>query len=374
MNIRRLSTFLGLFLIVATCSNAQVSVTTELPASAAPGGEFEVTLNVNKEDVTGFAKLQQELPTGFEATAGQTSNATFSFKDRKVKFLWMALPNDAKFTVSYKVKVAPEVSGSQIIEGTFAYIKDNATEKYQIAKDIITIGADGAADAQEAANAAILADAKAKEEAEAAAREAAAAEEAPAEEVVEEVVETAEEVVETTEEVVEEVAETATEVINESAGEGNGQEEADRQEAERQEKAAELARLKAEKAKREAEEAKAAADAPAEEAAPAEAAPSYNDAMLKTSPGLVFRVQVLAGPNSVTTEAVSAKLGISETVMKEEVDGMFKYVVGEFGSYRPAKTFSNTLRDGSGVEGPFVVAYKDGQRIHVKEALEMAGQ
>lgn len=368
MNIRRLSTFLGLFLIVATCSNAQVSVTTELPASAAPGGEFEVTLNVNKEDVTGFAKLQQELPTGFEATAGQTSNATFSFKDRKVKFLWMALPNDATFSVSYKVKVAAEVSGSQIIEGTFAYIKDNATEKYQIAKDIITIGADAAVDAQEAANAAILADAKAKEEADAAAREAAAAEEAPAEEVVEEV---AEEVAETAEEVVEEVAEEVAEQINESAGEGNGQEEADRQEAERQEKAAELARLKAEKAKREAEEAKSAEEA----AAPAEeAAPSYNDAMLKTSPGLVFRVQVLAGPNSVTTEAVSAKLGISETVMKEEVDGMFKYVVGEFGSYRPAKTFSNTLRDGSGVEGPFVVAYKDGQRIHVKEALELAGQ
>lgn len=364
MNIRRLSTVLGLFLIASMCSTAQVSVTTELPASAAPGGEFEVKLNVNKEDVTGFAKLQQELPTGFVATAGETSNATFSFKDRKVKFLWMALPNEATFSVSYKIKVAADVSGSQIIEGTFAYIKDNATEKYQIPKDIITVGADGAVDAQEAANAAILADAKAKEEAEAAARDAAAAEEAPAEEVTETATETAEEVTETAEEVVEETEEMVEEEEDNSEAEAAAAKAA----ADKKAKEAELAKLKAEKAKREAEE------AATKEAPEAEAAPSYNDAMLKTSPGLVFRVQVLAGPNSISTEAVAAKLGISEEVLKEEVDGMFKYVVGEFGSYRPAKTFSNTLRDGSGVQGPFVVAYKDGGRIHVKEALEMAGQ
>ena len=135
---------IGMMLTVISV-HAQVSVTTNLPASAAPGSEFLVELSVSKPGVTGFAKLEQSLPTGFEASVGQTANATFSFKDRKVKFLWMALPNDDNFTVSYKVKVAESLNGNQILEGKFAYIKDNTTEKYLIPKDIIAIGADPSA-------------------------------------------------------------------------------------------------------------------------------------------------------------------------------------------------------------------------------------
>ncbi len=100
----------------------------------------------------------------------------------------------------------------------------------------------------------------------------------------------------------------------------------------------------------------------------------YNDAMMKSKPGLVFRVQVAAGPNRVDPSFFEEKFGISETVVIEDHDGLNKYVVGEFGSYRPAKTFSNELRDANGVEGPFVTAYNDGVRIHVREALEIAGQ
>lgn len=357
--------------LAVTTAQAQVSVTTNLPASAAPGSQFLVELTVTKPGVTGFAKLEQSLPTGFEASAGQTANATFSFKDRKVKFLWMALPNGDTFTVSYKVQVDASLSGNQILEGKFAYIKDNATEKYILPKDIIAVGADPAAAAEAQALASIEADAKAKEDADAAAREAAAESEATAEEVVEETPEVVEEVAEEVAEVVE-VVEVVEEVDN-SAAEA---EVAAAEEADRQAKEAELERLRTEKASREAEAAaiKAAEPVAVEVAPTKEAAPNYNDAMLQSKAGLVFRVQVSAGPNQVDPAVVASKLGLTETVMLEENEGMFKYVVGEFGSYRPAKTFSNSLRDNNGVDGPFVTAYKDGSRIHVKEALDMAGQ
>jgi hypothetical protein len=104
------------------------------------------------------------------------------------------------------------------------------------------------------------------------------------------------------------------------------------------------------------------------------AAPNYNDAMLKSKPGLVFRVQVAAGPNQVDPSFFAEKYGISDPISIEEHEGLYKYVVGEFGSYRPAKTFSNELRDSNGVNGPFVTSYNEGVRIHVKEALEIAGQ
>ncbi len=342
---------------------AQVSVTTKLPATVAPGGSFTVELKVAKADVSGFAKLQQQLPPGFNAEAGEIANSTFSFKEQKVKFLWMALPaND--FTVSYKVTVDASLSGNQIIDGTFAYIKDNETEKFVIPKDIITVGVDGAGDAQQAAMDKILADQKAKDQAAETARKDAA----PAEPVVTNENPKVEktEVVETTEK-------TTTEVVDNSAAEA--QRAADNKKASDDKKAADAKQAsdakKAEDA-RKADEAKLAAEA--KKAEKAAAAPDYNDAMMKSKPGLVFRVQIAAGPNKVDPAFFKTKYGINDAVVIEEHEGMTKYVVGEFGSYRPAKTFSNELRDNNKVDGTFVTAYKDGVRIHVKEALSLAGQ
>ncbi|MFM1874863.1 MAG: hypothetical protein RL266_600 [Bacteroidota bacterium] len=338
---------------------AQVAVTTKLPATAAPGSSFTMEINIAKGDVSGFAKLQQMLPPGFTAEAGETANATFSFKEQKVKFLWMALPN-GDFKVSYKINVDPSLSGNQIIDGSFAYIKDNETEKFVIPKDIITIQSDQSEAAQQAAMDKILADQKAKEDAAQAAREKAAPVEEPApvakvEEPVQEVVtETAEVVEEVAEEVVEEVAKEVEEV------------------AEVAEEVVEEKPAPAPKPTPKPEEPKPAlAPKPAPAPAPAD---NYNDSMLKSKPGLVFRVQIAAGPNKVDPAYFQQKYGISEAVIIEEHEGLNKYVIGEFGSYRPAKTFSNELRDNSGVEGTFVTAYNDGVRIHVKEALEIAGQ
>lgn len=339
---------------------AQVGVTTKLPATAVPGGSFTMEVNVAKGDVSGFAKLQQILPPGFSAMPGENANATFSFKDQKVKFLWMALPND-DFTVSYKVNIDESLSGNQIIEGTFAYIQDNETEKFIIPKDIISIQSDQADAAQKAAMDQILADQQAKEDAaEAARKEAAPEEETPAEEVAEVTEEVVEEAAEVAEEVVEETAEVAEEVIEEAAEVV-------------EEVAEEVAEETNERVIVETTEVVEETVEVAEEVAP-EPAPSYNDAMMKSKPGLVFRVQVAAGPNKVDPSFFKEKYGLSEDVVIEEHEGLFKYVIGEFGSYRPAKTFSNELRDNNSVEGPFVTSYNDGSRIHVKEALEIAGQ
>jgi HD-GYP domain-containing protein (c-di-GMP phosphodiesterase class II) len=266
----------------------------------------------------------------------------------------MALPND-DFTVSYKVNVDASLSGNQIIDGTFAYIQDNETEKFIIPKDIISIQADQSEAAQRAAMDKILAEQQAKEDAAEAARQEAAPAEEVAEETTEEVIEeTAEEVVETSEEVVEEVAEVAEEVAETT-----------------EEVVEEVAEEVVETAEEAVEE---VADKVAEEAPVVEEAPNYNDSMMKSKPGLVFRVQVAAGPNQVDPNFFKNKYGLSDAVVLEEHEGLYKYIVGEFGSYRPAKTFSNELRDSNGVVGPFVTAYNDGVRIHVKEALEIAGQ
>lgn len=340
---------------------AQVSVTTKLPTSVVPGGEFKVELKISKGDIGGFAKLQHELPTGFTALADETANSTFSFKDRKVKFLWMALPGTPDILVSYKVKVDAGVSGNQILEGNFSFIRNNETEKLILPKDIIIVSADQAANAQDAANQRIIEDQRKKTEAAEAARAAAA---------------------------VEESASTATETeATPTPTKEESQPVADNSAA--QKAAADKAAVDKAASDRAASD-KAAADKAAKDAAkeaerqakqqqqaaakPAASQSSGSEAMLKTVPGLVFRVQIAAGPNRVDPSFFASKFNITEPISVEEHDGLYKYVIGEFGSYRPAKTFSNELRDNNSVDGPFVTAYNNGMRIHVKEALDIAGQ
>ncbi len=365
--IKRSTIFSVAALLFSGSLMAQVAVKTKLPATAAPGGTFTVEINVAKGDVSGFAKLQQQLPPGFTAEAMETANATFSFKDQKVKFLWMALPND-DFKVSYKVAVDASLSGNQIIDGTFAYIKDNETEKLVIPKDIIAIQANQAEAAKQAAMDKILADQQAKIDAANAAREQAAPVEETATDVVAAETKATESTAAKAEKTAEPVAETAVDNSTELAAAAAKKEEEARQAKE----AKQAAEAEAARQKKEAEAAKKAEKAaqPVQEVA----ANDYNDAMLKSKAGLVFRVQVAAGPNKVDPSFFQTKYGISDAVVIEEHEGLFKYVVGEFGSYRPAKTFSNELRDNNSVEGPFVTAYNNGTRIHVKEALDIAGQ
>ena len=368
--IKRSTIFSVAALLFSGSVMAQVAVTTKLPATAVPGGSFTVEINVAKSDVTGFAKLQQQLPPGFTAEAGEMANATFSFKEQKVKFLWMALPNE-DFKVSYKVTVDASLSGNQIIDGTFAYIKDNETEKLDIPKDIITIQTDQVDAAKQEAMNKILADQQAKTDAANAAREEAA----PVAEAVAEVAnepkpaeKTAEKPAAKVEEVVEEVKEVAVDNSAEIAAAAKKEEDARKAKEAKEAKQAQDAENA--RKKQEADDAKKAAKANQ----PAPVANDYNDSMMKSKAGLIFRVQIAAGPNQDDPSYYQTKYGIKDAVVIESHDGLNKYVVGEFGSYRPAKTFSNELRDNNAVVGPFVTAYNNGTRIHVKEALDIAGQ
>ncbi len=122
-----------------------ITITQKAPANVKPGSEFTVELTIKKGDADGFAKLQQELPDGFEATGGATSGASFAFTNNSVKFIWMALPNDKEFKVSYKVKVdASIITGEKFIAGKFAYVVNNVKQQVEISPVTITIDGNSA--------------------------------------------------------------------------------------------------------------------------------------------------------------------------------------------------------------------------------------
>ena len=78
--------------------------------------------------------------------------------------------------------------------------------------------------------------------------------------------------------------------------------------------------------------------------------------------GVVFRVQVGAYKNR------NFDHNNTSDYTKENADGYNKHVLGSFTQYQSAKSFAAHLTQ-LGIKGAWVVAFKDGTRISVKEAL-----
>ncbi|MFP4025465.1 MAG: hypothetical protein ACLFVR_13155 [Thiohalospira sp.] len=103
------------------------------------GNEIIVEVTLNKSDFESFARFQQEIPAGLTPVPVQTANADFSFKDQKVKFIWLKLPADEQITLSYKLEVDQRLKGTFDLKGTFSYIADNERKTKELSPQNITI-------------------------------------------------------------------------------------------------------------------------------------------------------------------------------------------------------------------------------------------
>lgn len=112
--------------------SSDVTVKQTLPSTIAPKGEVTVSFTIAKGDVAGFAMLKQTIPLGFIVEPIESKGATFSFKDQIVKYIWMSLPQDNEFTISYKLKNVSQNEGNYSLDGKFSYLADNEKSNIDI--------------------------------------------------------------------------------------------------------------------------------------------------------------------------------------------------------------------------------------------------
>jgi hypothetical protein len=140
---------MAILILFQNLFSGSVNVKTKMPEKIKPGDEFTVELTIEKGNISGFAKLQNELPEGFTASAIESKSASFTFIDQKVKYIWMSLPTESDFKISYKVKVGNNVApGNKSISGSFSYLENNDKQNFEIASKNITV--EGAPLAQQA--------------------------------------------------------------------------------------------------------------------------------------------------------------------------------------------------------------------------------
>jgi hypothetical protein len=130
------------FLLLGLFTSDTVLIENNTPALIAPGVRSEVSINVRKGDVQGFSKLELTLPDGFVATPGEIKGASFTFSGDKAKFVWMNLPEEEMFTITYFIESEPGIEGAHEIKGTFSYVKQNKREDIYIPTRTVVVKQD----------------------------------------------------------------------------------------------------------------------------------------------------------------------------------------------------------------------------------------
>lgn len=126
-----------LFLNIFT--GEEVSLNMRVPTEVSAGSEFDVVVTLKKGEFESFARYLQELPRGLSAQLIEASNASFTFEEQKVKFIWLRLPAENEFKISYRIRIDERLKGRFNLKGEFSYIDKNDRKYSETKIDNITI-------------------------------------------------------------------------------------------------------------------------------------------------------------------------------------------------------------------------------------------
>lgn len=108
-------------------------------SSVAAGQEITVTVEINKGSVKGIAKLLEEIPEGLTAYEGNSAaiGGVFTFEQQKLKIVWLNVPSENVFRVTYKLKANTDIKNAYHIIGKFSYLVNEVREEFFLSEGIL---------------------------------------------------------------------------------------------------------------------------------------------------------------------------------------------------------------------------------------------
>ncbi len=116
-----------------------IEITSNLPTELVRDSTYIVEVNIKKGELFGFAKYQQNFPAGYIAKPVNTEEASFTFADGKVKFIWMAIPEKGEVNISYALTATADAPDESLVGGKFWYISDNERKSYDMSNQTIRV-------------------------------------------------------------------------------------------------------------------------------------------------------------------------------------------------------------------------------------------
>jgi len=299
----------------ATGTSYNISCIRQKPYKTTTGNEFIVRLLVYKKEMNKFAKIEEQIPEGFDAKSIDSKDGIFTYKDGLVKFVWMNLPPDQVFVVSYRLIPLTARAATEIpIKGQLSYIDEGRNIVIDIVqKDMDLTGANEQNIDQYLSSTGPSGTVTSTE----------TVTEKPKEEPkpIKEVTITKKE--ETTPPVTESKTEESTPIQKEQG--------------------------------------KRYSDIPPTLSLPVQA-------------GIYYRVQLAATHRIVDPLSNYKKYNLDRPVLLEFNDGWYKYSIGSFEKYSDAQAYRDMLVTSKRIRGAFVVAYENGKRIEVSNAWRLGGR
>lgn len=91
--------------------------------------EIIVNMLVNKGNLVSFGKIEEQLPKGFKAYPLKTKGGVFNTVGRIVKIIWMEMPREEMFLVSYRLVEEQDFPNEAfIINGYLSYSLDDKAQ------------------------------------------------------------------------------------------------------------------------------------------------------------------------------------------------------------------------------------------------------
>ncbi|MGB6035560.1 MAG: hypothetical protein WBG42_04785 [Cryomorphaceae bacterium] len=128
------------FLLLSLGQKEEVKIKHNPPTSMVAAEESVVLVEIDKSDVSGFAKFQITVDAGISIEVIESAGASFTFNNGKAKFIWMALPANEEFSISYKIITTGAAKGKKALDSRFSYIYENERKNHDVATHYINVG------------------------------------------------------------------------------------------------------------------------------------------------------------------------------------------------------------------------------------------
>jgi Uncharacterized protein conserved in bacteria len=277
---------------------------------------YLVSVLLDKGKANKYAKLEETIPQGYTAESVETRGGVFDYSNGKVKFLWLDLPSQPRFLVSYRLKPkSKQADGKEVtISGYFAFMIDDATEIHEVAQAQTDLK-----------KFAINTDFRSKGGTAA----VGGAREIPIKYVG---------------------------LAKQSQQQQIKKEEPVKVQEQKQQ--AKTTTPSTQNSGTKATEVSSKQESPKQEASGC-----------KTKEGIVFKVQLAAVSKEADKAGAASKFKTETPLLKEEINGMVRYLVGPFTTYSEALTIKNRAKQ-NGYKDAFIAAYnQQGSRISINEAF-----
>lgn len=283
------------------------------PSVITPGSTVTVTLVLDKGYMGGLSRFDEFMPHGFSATQGDIVGSHFYVSDTIVHFAWLHMPIDQEITISYHLTIPGNALGKYTLAAQFIYATGyDATATYF---EPYTI------DVQKIVAPMV--------------RNVPLDKPKPVDVVSEHPLKDT-------------IIKTTAAVANNQLTQPKANTETTAKPKDT--KSEGMAKVKEASSKGESSTSSSDNDVPS---------------------GVYFRVQIMASAQRLNVDSVDIN-GLKDKVFIATNNGISKYFVGEFHDVKSASDYNATLKS-KGLTGAFVVAYKGGKKITIKEAQAQIG-